>query len=149
MDRKNLLSIVFAGIAAAALIALGAVYGVRRHKAQVAAQQAAQDSLVEALPVGAEDLPQMDLEGNYTFKIESDTLSSQFSATVKRGVETGYIVTVLSDYDPETHSFMIDGDRLVSPTFGTGRVTYQELTGRLALEFSKDGNTSTLIKYVK
>lgn len=149
MEKKKVLSTVLLSLAGAALIALAVVYGVRHHAQATEDVLTPLDSLVEVLPVSAEDLAQIDLEGTYDLKIASDTLQSSYSAKVKRGIDEGYVITVLSDYDPEMHSFQVNGNRLFSPTFGEGTVSFQELTGRLSLEFRKENSVCTLVKYVK
>ena len=149
MDKKNVLSIVLLAVAAAALIALGAVYGVRKVKGKADAEKAALDSLVENLSVSADELSQIDLEGTYSFKIESDTLSSSFTATIKRTLEDTYLITVLSEYAPEEHPFKVEGATLLSDQLGSGSVSWQELTGKLTLEFHKDNTVCTLNKYIK
>ena len=149
MDKKNTISFVLLGLAAAALIALGAIYGTKKIKGNAEAEKAALDSLVSDVSLAADTLAGIDLEGTYDFKIESDTLSTQYSATVKRTMEDTYIITVLSEYNPEIHPFKVEGAILSSEQLGTGIATLQELTGKLTLEFHKDNTQTTLVKYLK
>jgi hypothetical protein len=147
MERKNLVSTVLIALAALALVAIGAIYGIRKMKAKAEAEQAALDSLVNNVSVSPEALALTDLEGTYNFKIEADTLSSDFTATVKRGLDDTYIITVMSEYNPEIHPFKVEGDALVSERLGRGKAYYQELTGKLTLEFRQDNSVCTLVKY--
>ena len=147
MERKNLVSTVLIALAALALVAIGAIYGIRKMKAKAEAEQAALDSLVNNVSVSPEALALTDLEGTYNFKIEADTLSSDFTATVKRGLDDTYIITVMSEYNPEIHPFKVEGDALVSERLGRGKAYYHELTGKLTLEFRQDNSVCTLVKY--
>ena len=150
MDKKNTISIVLLSLAAVALIALGAIFGTRKIKGNAEAEKAALDSLVSDVALQAADLSGIDLEGTYDFKLESDTLSTQYTATVKRTLEDDtYTITVLSDYNPEMHPFKVDGGALTSEQLGSGTATLQELTGKLTLEFHKDNTQCTLVKYLK
>lgn len=149
MDKKNVLSSLLLTLAAAALIALGVIYAVRKSNAKKQADEKAVEELTESLPVTAEKLATIDLEGTYDFKIESDTLSSQFSATIRRSLEDSYIITVLSEYEPEMHPFRVEGGNLFSDQLGNGSASLQELTGKLTLTFRKDNSVSTLVKHIK
>ena len=150
MDKKNTISFVLLGLAAVALIALGVIFCTRKIQANAEAEKAALDSLVNDVALPAADLSGIDLEGTYDFKLESDTLSTQYTATVKRTLEEDtYIITVLSEYDPEMHPFKVEGGVLASEQLGDGIATLQELTGKLTLEFHKDNTQCTLVKYLK
>ena len=147
MDKKNVLSTVLIALAAVALVALGAVYGIRKMKGKEEAEKAALDSLVSQVALPEEAISSIDLEGTYSFKIEADTLAGNYTATVKRGLDDTYIITVLSEYNPEIHPFKVDGNVLVSDRLGRGSVFYQKLTGRLTLEFRQDNSVCTLVKF--
>ncbi len=149
MDKKNLVSTVLLALAAAVLIVLGVLYGVKKGKEKKQAEIQALNELTESVPVTAERLAGIDLEGLYDFKIESDTLSSQFSASIRRSLEDTYIITVRSEYEPEEHPFRVEGNVLTSEQLGSGSVSLQELTGKLTLEFRKDNTVTTLVKYLQ
>ena len=92
MDKKNVLSTVLIALAAVALIALGAVYGIRKMKGKEEAEKAALDSLVSQVALPEEAISSIDLEGTYNFKIEADTLAGNYTATVTRGLDDTYIL---------------------------------------------------------
>ncbi|MBR5699942.1 MAG: hypothetical protein IKX37_02500 [Bacteroidales bacterium] len=148
MDNKKMISTVLMALAAVALIALGVLYGVRVKKGKDA-EKAVLDSLIGNVALSPEAIAQTDLEGTYSFKIEADTLSSEFTATIKRGLDDTYIITVLSEYNPEIHPFKVDGGALISERLGQGEAFYQELTGKLTLEFRQDNSVCTLVKYAE
>lgn len=147
MDKKNVLSTVLIAAAAVILIALGAIYGTGYLKGKAGDKKAALDSLVENIALTPEALAEVDLEGTYSFKIEADTLSSRYTASVKRGLDDTYIITVHSDYEPESYPFKVEDGVLISERLGRGTVSHQELTGKLMLQFRQDNSTSTLVKY--
>ena len=149
MDKKKMVSTLLLGLAAAVLITLGVLCAVKKEKDRKQAETEALNSLTESIPVTAEKLAEIDLEGSYDFKVESDTLASQFSATVRRGLEDTYIITVRSEYEPEMHPFRVEGNTLLSDQLGNGSVSLQELTGKLTLEFRKDNTVTTLVKYIQ
>ena len=149
MKSKNIWIMLIA-LAATALVALGAILGARKIKGDAEAEKAALDSLVSDAPLGADKLSALDLEGTYEFKLESDTLSTSYTATVKRTLEEDtYIITVLSDFNPEMHTFKVESGALHSEQLGDGSATLQDLTGKLTLRFCKDNTQCSLVKHLE
>lgn len=77
------------------------------------------------------------IEGNYSLK---QTYKNEQIGNIKTSVirknEIGYNITIITDFGPEHHSFIIDeNNKLVSETIGKGSVSYKKSVNKIIITF--------------
>ena len=77
------------------------------------------------------------IEGNYSLK---QTYKNEQIGNIKTSVirknEIGYNITIITDFGPEHHSFIMDeNNKLVSETIGKGSVSYKKSVNKIIITF--------------
>ena len=88
------------------------------------------------------------LPGNYTLREKKDDIMVGSSKTaVLRNNASMYTFTIVTDFGPENHSFIITSNNLVSSeTLGEGDIRYKENIKKTTITFKKDNYSWEFVK---
>ena len=88
------------------------------------------------------------LPGNYTLReIRNGEPIGTSKTAVLRKETSGYTFTIVTDYGPEHHRFVITSNNLLhSETLGDGEVTYKDAINKITITFKKDNFSWEFVK---